>query len=209
MYNIKNERIILIGGFHEVIELCELEDIKILGIIDNIKKGQYLGYEIIGTDNDAEYIYTQFKEIPIVISPDLPKKRAHLVNLYKNIGFNFTKIISSSSTVSKSANIGNGNIIQNNVNISSFVTVRNYVKINTSANIMHDSFIGSYTTVAPNAVILGRVKIGNNCYIGANSTILPNINIGDNSIIGAGSVITKNISEYKTIVGNPGREINK
>ena len=30
--------IILVGGFQEVIELCELEDIKILGIVDSKKK---------------------------------------------------------------------------------------------------------------------------------------------------------------------------
>lgn len=203
------KKVILIGGFHEVIELCETENIQIVGIIDNFKKDNYLGYKIIGTDEDAPEIYKSYSEVPVIISPDLPIKRNHLVDMYSKIGFDFLNLISSNTIVSKSATLGKGVVIQSKANISSFVNIGDFVRINSMANIMHDSFIDSFSTIAPNAVILGRVKIGSHCYVGANCTILPYISIGNNSIIGAGSVVTKDVPENVTIIGNPGRELKK
>lgn len=203
------KKVILVGGFHEVIELCETENVEIIGIIDNFKKGNYLGYQILGTDNDIKEIHNSFSEIPVIISPDQPQKRNNLVNLYNSAGFKFYSLFSSNSLISKSAVIGNGVLIQGKVNISSFVNIGNFVRINSMANIMHDTIIDSFTTIAPNAVLLGKVKIGSNCYIGANSTILPYISIGNNSVIGAGAVVTKNVPSNITIVGNPGRELVK
>jgi len=199
--------IILVGGFHEVIELCELEDIKILGIVDNQKKGTYMGYEIFGNDENAQELFNSYKNIPVFITPHSPKKRIDLYKLYGDIGFEFISLISSNSTISKSAKLGEGIFIQSKVNISSFTKIGNYCRINTMANIMHDSTIGEDTTIAPNTVILGYVHIGNNCYIGANSTILPHIKIADNVIIGAGSVVTKDVHEGKIVAGNPAREL--
>lgn len=203
------KKVILIGGFHEIIELCESENIEIVGIIDNFKKGNYLGHQILGTDNDIKELYNSFREIPVIISPDQPQKRNYLVDLYGKAGFSFYSLISSNTIISKSAELGQGVLIQAKANISACVNVGNFVRINTMANIMHDSTIQEFTTIAPNAVILGRVIIGSHCYIGANCTILPNITIGNNSVIGAGSVITKDVPSNKTIIGNPGRELVK
>jgi len=200
-------KIILVGGFHEVIELCELCDKNIVGIIDEKLKGKYLGYEIFGGDNTAPDVYKNFKDIPVVITPDSPKTRSSLVEYYSKIGFEFTNIISPNSTISKSTQIGNGVIIQSGVNVSSLVTIGDFVKLNSYSNIMHDSVIRDYVTVAPNAVILGRVEINNYAYIGSNATILPEIIIGKNSVVGAGAVVTKGVVNGSIVVGNPARKM--
>ena len=199
--------IILIGGFSEVIELCEGENIKILGIVDTRKKGTYLGYQIFGTDEIAKDLFKSYKDIPVFITPDSTERRIHLCKIYGDIGFKFFSLVSSKSTIAKSAELGIGIFIQSNVNISSFSRIGNFCRLNTLANIMHDTVIGEDTVIAPNAVILGEVNIGSNCYIGANSTILPHINIGNNVIIGAGSVVTKDVPDDKVMVGNPAREL--
>jgi UDP-N-acetylbacillosamine N-acetyltransferase len=190
-----------------VIELCELNKVNIAGIIDNHKKGDYLGYIIIGTDNDANKLFDFYAHIPLIITPDQPNLRKHLANEYQKLGYLFMNLVSSYATVSKSAHFGIGVVIHNQANISANVEICDFVKVNTNANVMHDSIIGNYTTIAPNAVILGRVKIGNLSYIGANATILPGISIGDNVIIGAGAVVTRNVQDGKIMVGNPAKEL--
>ncbi len=197
-----NEKIIIVGAFHEIIELAEDNGVFVVGLIDPIKKDNYRGYKIIGTDEDA---INFDKNYPLLITPDCPEVRFKLVQYYSNLGFNFAKLISNNAKVSKSAIIKEGCVIQFGVNISSECNIGKFVKLNTCCNIMHNSYIGDYTTIAPNAVILGNVRIGNNCYIGSNSTILPNIKVYDNSVVGAGSVVTKDVPPFSIVVGNPAK----
>jgi sugar O-acyltransferase (sialic acid O-acetyltransferase NeuD family) len=200
-----DKEIILVGGFHEIIELCEEIGYKIIGIIDNNLKESYWGYPIIGTDNMIKIISQNYKHIPLVISPDLPSIRKKLFLEYSEYGFEFETIISSSAKISKSSIIGTGAIIQHQVNVSSNVKIGNFTKLNVGCNVMHDSIIGNFVTIAPNAVILGRVNIGDSTYIGANSTILPNKSIGENVIVGAGAVVTKNFDSNSIIKGIPAK----
>lgn len=201
-----NKEIIIVGAFHEVIELAESSGYLIKGLIDNSKTGKYLGYEILGNDSEIELFQKQYS---LVITPDKPELRYTLFNYYKRFNFIFGTIISNEAKISKSATIKNGTIIQYGVNISAEVQIGRFVKCNTYSNIMHNSIIGDFSTIAPNSLILGNVKIGDRCYIGSNATILPNIKICDEAIIGAGAVVTKNITKKGIFIGNPAKELKK
>ena len=196
---------VLVGGFNEMIELCELCDIKIVGIIDNNVHKKHARYSILGTDNDAERLYTKYQSTPIVITPDLPHIRNKLFDYYSSIGYSFLSVISPKAEISKSSILGKGVVIQSGVNISSNAIIENFVKLNTNSNIMHDCKIEEFTTVAPNAVLLGRVKVGKFCYIGANSTILSDVIIHEKAIVGAGSVVVKHVGKEKTVKGVPAK----
>lgn len=200
-----NNKVIIIGAFHEIIELAEDLHYEIVGLVDNIKTGCYYNYPILGTDNDIKNIYDLYHTVPLIITPDQPLIREKLFCEYHKQGFSFKKLISAKAKISKSAIIGTGTVVQAGVNISNESDIGRFVKLNTKCNIMHNVAINDFTTVAPNAVVLGHVKIGQYCYIGSNSTILPYINICDNIVIGAGAVVTKNITKSGTYVGNPAR----
>lgn len=203
-----NKKVILIGGFHETIELCELCGFEIAGIIDSNLTGTYYGYTILGNDKSASSLFNEYKNIPVIVTPDKPEVRKKIVQYYSEIGFSFYNLISPKAELSKSCILGNGIIIQSGVNISANAKIGDFAKLNTNSNIMHDAEIGEYSTIAPNAVILGRVKVNNGCYIGANATILPEKTIGENTIIGAGSVVTKDIKDNVKAAGNPARILN-
>lgn len=194
---------IVVGAFHEIIELAEELEIKILGLIDNEKTGNYWNYPILCNDANASELPHHYLIVPLIITPDKPTVRYHLNNRYEKLGFSFLTLISNSAKISKSAKIENGTIIQHGVNISSEANIGKFIKLNTACNIMHNVTIGDYSTIAPNAVLLGNVRIGKFCYIGANSTILPDIEICDNVTIGAGAVVTKSITKPGTYMGVP------
>ncbi|MDD5618224.1 MAG: acetyltransferase [Candidatus Omnitrophica bacterium] len=202
----KKDCIILVGGFHEIIELCEMCNKQIIGIVDNNLKGEHFGYPILGDDSCVLSLYKKFKDIPLLVTPDSPQIKKRLSNYYSKIGFKFCNLIHPQSTISKYSKIGNGIIIQNGVNVSTGATIEDFVKLNSCANVMHDSKIGKYSTIAPNAVILGRVNISESCYVGANSTILPEVNIGNYAIVGAGAIVTKDVKEKTTVISVAARE---
>jgi len=204
-----DKNVIIIGAFHEIIELCEECNVNVIGLIDNQLKDNYWGYKILGTDENAKKLFKIYSKIPIIISPDAPAKRAELAETYSRLGFKFYNIISPRAFISRSAKLGFGIIAQNGVNISSNVRIGNFVKLNSYANIMHDTEISDYATIAPNAVLLGRVQVGEKAYIGANATILPELQIANGSIIGAGSVITKSTDINKVYAGVPGIQLSK
>lgn len=197
--------VIIIGAFHEIIELSEELGLCIVGLVDNIKTGHYRGYEILHNDSDGSVLSEEFNSIPLVITPDLPSARAILSKNYSEAGFCFLNLISRAAKISGTSVLGKGIIIQHGVNVSSEANIGDFVKLNTYCNVMHNSFIGDFTTIAPNAVILGNVKIGKSCYIGSNSTVLPGISICDKVIIGAGAVVTKNIHKPGKYAGIPAK----
>ncbi|MBK6770933.1 MAG: hypothetical protein IPH77_06030 [Ignavibacteria bacterium] len=202
MKTIQN-KIILIGAFHEIIELAEENGNDILGMIDNEITDNYRGYRIICNDKVACNLPDSFKNIPALITPDIPLVRKKLHLYYSELGFIFTSLISKRSSISKSAVIDIGTIIQTGVNVSAESNIGKFVKLNTKCNIMHNSVVSDYTTIAPNAVILGNVKINELCYIGSNATILPNLSICSNVVVGAGAVVTKSINKAGTYAGVP------
>lgn len=199
------KKVILVGGFHEIIELCEECGLNVVGIIDNEHTGVFWGVPIIGTDNDAEKLFSVYCDCKVIITPDSPIIREKLVRLYKTVGFDFATVISPFAHVSKSAVIGKGTVIQAGVNVSSKTVIGPFCKLNSYCNVMHDNSIADYTTIAPNAVLLGRVTVEKGAYIGANATILPNTMIGAFSTVGAGAVVTHEVPQYQTVKGVPAK----
>lgn len=197
--------VIIVGGFHEIIELCDECGLNVVGIIDNELVGTYYGVPVIGADDNAEQLFPQYGSCKVVITPDSPMIREKLVNLYKAIGYEFATVISPYAHISKYAEIGEGTVVQSGANVSAATKIGRFCKLNTNCNVMHDNVINEYTTIAPNAVLLGRVTTGEKSYIGANSTILPNISIGAGSTVGAGAVVTRNVYANVKVKGVPAK----
>lgn len=201
------KKVIIVGYFQEVIELCELCNIEIVGVIDNNDSETFNNstIPILGTDAEAEVLFSKFGRIPLLLTPDSPSVRKKLANYYSNIGYKFLTVISPNATISRTAKIGEGVFIQSGVNVSANVEISDFVRLKTNANVMHDCEIDTFSTVAPNAVLLGKVRVYTEAYIGSNATVLPGCTIGNNAMVGAGSVVTKNVDNNTVVVGNPSK----
>lgn len=202
-------RILLIGGFSEVIELCLDCGVEIAGIIDTVSAPEIRGIPVLGDDRAAAALDIEYKNLPIIICPDKPKARNELAAYYASLGFRVARLVHPGARISVSARLGQGCIISSGVNISADVKLGEFVTVNVNSNVMHDSVVGAHSTVAPNVVILGRVTIGDMVYVGANSTILPSCRVGDGAIVGAGAVVTKDVDEHTTVVSFPARPMSK
>ena len=117
------------------------------------------------------------------------------------------KVISNSSSISKTALIGNGVFISRGVLVNALAEIEDYAILNTGCIIEHECVINCAAHIGPGAVLAGNVSVGRRTFVGANAVIKQGIKIGDDVVIGAGSVIINDVPNNAKIVGNPARMI--
>lgn len=203
-------KVILIGAFSEIIELCEDCGYEVIGYIYKAiiaDKYSLYGYPVLGTDE--EFQFSEYAHLNYFITPDSPAIRENIHNRLNHYSLNYISLISPHSIVSRTAQLGRGVCLQLWSHVSSSSKIGDFVKVNVKANIMHDCAIGDFCTIAPNAAIMGGVTIGKRCYIGANATIRHGVSICADVTIGAGAVVTKNIITPGTYAGVPANILNR
>lgn len=121
----------------------------------------------------------------------------------------FATLIHPTASVSRTAQIGNGVVIFQNVTITSNVVIGDHVTVLPNTVLSHEDVIGAYTSVAGGVIISGGVRVGEACYLGANASVKDGVVIGAGSLIGMGSVVLKNVAANTVVVGNPARELRK
>lgn len=119
----------------------------------------------------------------------------------------FTSVSHPQSTVSPSAQIGEGTVIFAGVIVQANTQIGNHVIINTGASVDHGNKIQDFVHISPKVTLSGNVTVGEGTHIGSAAVVIPDVKIGKWCTIGAGAVIIKDVPDYCTVVGNPGRII--
>jgi len=199
------ERIVIVGAFHEIIDLAQECGYEIVGLVDAAGPAGAFPYLWLGDDAAITANPGLLASAAVVITPDAPGIRQRLYRRYAGLGCRMASLVAPGARVSGSVRLGAGVVIQWGAHISAECHIGHGVRLNVGANVMHDVVIGDFTTIAPNAVVLGRVRIGAACYIGANATLLPGVVVGAGAVIGAGAVVTRDVPQDFIMVGNPAR----
>lgn len=137
-------------------------------------------------------------------------KRKKIFNQCINQNLNLPNLISNTSHIDSTVELGLGNIVLPLSHIGPFVKIGNNNVINTNANLEHEVVLGNHSNINPGAIICGRVKIDNAVLIGANSVVIENLKVKDGSIIGAGSVLKNSTRlQNRTYIGSPAKIVKK
>ena len=193
--NNKPNIILIGGGGHclSVIDVVEQEDkYNIKGILDDTKKGDVLGYPILGNRDLVKELSTE--EVFFLITIGQIKSsstREDIALLLDSCKANLATVISPLAYVSKHATIGEGSVIMHNAIINAKAKVGKHCIINTKANIEHNVQIGDFCHISTCATVNGDTIVGKRTFIGSNATISNNITIVEKSIISAGNFIKR------------------
>lgn len=205
-----DKKVILVGysGHGLVIAEAAYEtELNIVGYVDvEEKKNNPFNLEFLGSEYTLKKDFFNEPYEFILGIGDIYLRKKIADSIFSK-GGKFFKIVHSSSSISKSATLGNGSFVSRNVAINTFASIGENCIINTGSIIEHECLLGDNVHIAPGAVLAGGVIVGDNSFIGANAVIKQGLNIGKNVVIGAGTVIIKDVKDNKIIVGNPGKEI--
>lgn len=193
--NNKPNIILIGGGGHclSVIDVVEQEDkYNIKGILDDTKKGDVLGYPILGNRDLVKELSTEGMFFLITIGQiKSSSTREDIALLLDSCKANLATVISPLAYVSKHATIGEGSVIMHNAIINAKAKVGKHCIINTKANIEHNVQIGDFCHISTCATVNGDTIVGKRTFIGSNATISNNITIVEKSIISAGNFIKR------------------
>lgn len=192
------------GQAKETIDLIE-DNLKgqIIGLIDKkSSKSIILGYKILGTDSNLDFIIKKYKATHFFVAIGDLKIRSKLYESAKR-KLRPLSIISKKSHISKYAEIGEHVIIYPGVVINAGVQIGNNVLINSNVSIGHESKIGNHVDINPGTSVAGKVEIEDSCFIGISASIRENLHIAKNTIIGGGAMVIKDTKPNNTYGGVP------
>lgn len=208
---VAKDRIVIFGaGGHGRVVLDILLESKqnVIGFIDDDKKkcGKDLhGFKVLGDFSCLKN--KKYAKLALGIGDN--KIRAGIFEKAKKMGLKIARTIHPKAVVAADVKIGEGVVIMPGAIVNTGVVLEDGVVVNTGATVDHDCCLKKFCQIWPGANLAGGVRVGGFSYVGTGAAIIQNINIGKNVIIGAGAVIIEDVPDKATVVGNPGRIINR
>lgn len=195
------------GTAVDILDIIEELKFKCVGFLDDDKDkwGKSInGIKILGALSEA----SNYEDTYFVNGIGSPASFLQKEKIIKSAGLpleRFITLIHPSASISKTASLGAGVVIFQNVVISSNAKIGNHIVILANSVLGHDDQIGDYTCIASGVCISGSVKVGKLCYLGTGSLIKEGLSIGDGSLVGMGSVVLNNIEKGSVYAGNPAK----
>ena len=138
-----------------------------------------------------------------------PHQRFKEINQARENGLTLINAIHPTALIMENAILGDNVIMHARAFVGYRSEVFSGTIIDTNAQLDHHNVIEECTTIDPRVVTGGNVTIGRYTKVHTGAIIINRIRIGENSILGAGTVIIKDVPDNVTVVGVPGRILDK
>lgn len=194
---------VLRSGLYERIGIVERDGVSLDETV--------LGVSVVGHDADLPRLYAEgWRDAAVTLgSIGAPDRRVALFGQLKRMGFRLPVIADPSATISSHAEIAEGTFIGKRAVLNAGTVIGKCAILNTGVVIEHDCRIGSFCHISPGAVLCGGVRVDENAHVGAGAAVIQGIHIGANAMVGAGAVIIRDVPMRRTVVGNPGRFLER
>jgi len=133
------------------------------------------------------------------------RNRLLIYERLKGMGYFLRNFISPSAKVFENVQIGENNIILEDVRIEFNTRIGHSNMFFPNSTVSHDSVIGNGSTLTDRVTTGGGVDIGNCCWFGFGSIINALVTVADDTLVSCGSVILKNTKQGYTYIGNPAK----
>lgn len=143
----------------------------------------------------------------IVAFGDAQSTRLKIAEKIADESWGFFNAIHNSTTISETASLDVGLIINAHSYIGPGVEIQSHVLIDSCVNVSHDSILERGVTITPSVTLSGGVTLHSDAYIGPNATILEDVTVGEKAVVGAGSVVMDDVPAETTVVGSPAKPV--
>lgn len=132
-----------------------------------------------------------------------PSVKRRVAGMLKDRGARFAQVIHPSTTVVRTAVMGEGlvmcpqTMLMPDCRVGDFVTILNF------SGVGHDSVVGDFTTFSSLCDVTGNVTVGADVFVGAGARLLPGIKVGDGALIGAGATVVRSVKPGNTVYVAP------
>ena len=109
----------------------------------------------------------------------------------------------SNVSISETATIGEGTMIQPKCFIGNNVTIGKNCLIMATAHIAHDCMIGDNAIIVNGVALAGHVTIGEYAVIGGLAAVHQFISIGDHAMVSGGSLVRKDVPPFSKAAKEP------
>lgn len=164
------------------------------------------GHEVLGGAPALDELDPE-TDAAIVAFGRSPGVRLDIAATVADRGFDFFSAIDPQATVSETAVLGDGVMLNAETYIGPDVTVEDHTLVDSLVNVSHDVTIEAGATITPHATLAGGVTVGRDAYVGAGATVTDHVAVGDGAVVGAGAVVLDDVPAGMTVVGVPAEPV--
>ena len=135
------------------------------------------------------------------------RARRQVFDRLKRDGHEITNYVSPRAAVSRSVDIGAGNIVMPSVVIEPLARIGNGNLLWSRTLICHEVVVGDHNYIAANCVVGGHSRIGDLCFMGNSSTTVDGVDLADETQVLAGSIVFESTEAHTKYFGLPARSI--
>lgn len=199
----------------KVVEILEakraagLDDLRLIGFIDDnedIWGSEFFGYPVFGGPSEIPSIEAKGK-LGVICPIGDPVNRYRMLERLKAYDIDFPSAIHPSAQVSARADLGQGNVLSQNVVVQPGAKIGSFNTFNISAVVGPLAIVHDYCTVNALTMIASGADLGSFSYVGMGAKIRERTAVGEGVIVGANAFVNRECEAWTTVIGLPAKKM--